>query len=327
MTPRARLFLDLALAYALFWASHTVYRGSTGVIQMCDSAYSLVTAEQLLKTGSLDLRPCIPADAERRKQMPGWIPGHDMPYQFLRYPNPNDLSGSQAVYYGYPLGSTVLSLPWVRHYVNDRGLTMFQPDGVPSYPVEGEVQLRVASRVSAFIVVLLYVVSRFFCPPQVAFLIAGGYAFASPVWSTLARALWSHTWMVFWLTAAIGVMLTARRIGPTSWRTDALLGLCMGTCLFWMGFCRQHAVVSAAAIGLYLLIHHRRMLAFSVAFGAVWAAALVAISIHKFGTTIPPTVYQPGAIDGKDTLNRFAWLMVSPSRGLLVYCPYLLVVG
>jgi hypothetical protein len=123
------------------------------------------------------------------------------------------------------------------------------------------------------------------------------------------------------------VLLTARRVTTPTWRSDALLGLGMGTCLFWMGFCRQHAVVSAAAIGLYLLIHHRRVLAFSVAFSAVWAAALVAVSMHTFGTNIPPTVYQPGAIDGKDVLNRFSWLMISPSRGLLVYCPYLLVVG
>lgn len=322
-----RLVLDLALAYLLFWASHTVYRQSTGVVQMCDSAYSLVTAEQLLKTGSLDLRSCVPADPEKRKLMPGWIPGHDLPYQFMRHPNPNDLSGSQAVYYGYPLGSTVLAMPWVRHYVNDRGLTTLRPDGVPDYQAEGEMQVRIASRVSALVVVLMYAVCRFLCPPLVAFGIAAGFAFASPVWSTLARALWSHTWMVFWLTAAIGVMLTARRIQHPTWRTDALLGLGMGTCLFWMGFCRQHAVVSAVGIGLYLLVHHRRMLALSIGFGLVWSSALVAVSMHTFGTAIPPTVYQPGAIDGKDVLNRFAWLLVSPSRGLLVYCPYMLVVG
>jgi hypothetical protein len=32
-------------------------------------------------------------------------------------------------------------------------------------------------------------------------------------------------------------------------------------------------------------------------------------------------------IDGKDVAERFFWLMCSPSRGLLVYCPFLLVVG
>lgn len=326
MTRRTRLLLDAALAAALFWASHAAYRSSNGVVQLCDSAYALVVAEQYLKTGSTDLRPCVPADPDRRKQMPRWVPGHDLPYQLVRHPNPNDLSGSQAVYFGYPLGTTVLSAPWVRQYTA-RGLSLFHPDGMPNEVAEGKLQVRVASQVSAAVVVLTYFVCRFLCPPAVAFLIAAGFAFASPVWSTLARALWSHTWMALWLTAAIGLLLTARRVLTPTWRTDSLLGVGMGTCLFWMVFCRQHGVVSAAAIGLYLLLHHRRLLVLSVASGAAWSAALVAVSLHAFGSVQPPSVYQPDTIDGQDVLNRFAWLMVSPSRGLLVYCPYVLVVG
>ena len=322
-----RLLLDIALAYLLFWGAHTVYRGSTGTIQMCDSTYSLVTAEKLLAAGSLNLIDCVPIDPAARQAMPGYRPDHDMPYHFIRHPLRPDTGVPQKVYYGYPLGSTVLSLPWVRHYVRDRGLTMIQPNGVPSYAIEGEVQLRVASRVAALTVVLFYVMCRSLCRPAVAFLIAAGFAFASPVWSTLARALWSHTWMVFWLSAAVVLLLTARRVKEPSWRTDALLGLGLGTALFWMTFCRQHAVFSAAAIGLYLLIHHRLLLAFTIACGGAWAAGLVAFSTHVFGTTIPPSVYAASTIDGHDVLNRFGWLMVSPSRGLLVFCPYLLVVG
>jgi hypothetical protein len=327
MTPRTRLLLDVALAYLLFWAAHTVYRGSTGVVQQCDSAYSLAVAERLLGAGTIEMRDCIPADPEARRAMPGYRDGHDMPYQFIRHPNPNDLSGSQKVYYGYPLGSTVLSLPWVRHYVRDRGFTMFLPSGVPNYAVENEVQVRVASRVAALTVVLLYGVCRFFCPPAAALPIAAGYAFASPVWSTLARGLWSHTWTVFMLTAAVTSLLVRRRLISPTWRSDLGLGFALGTAVFWMGFCRQHAVVSAAAIGAYLLLHHRRMLAFAVLGGGAWAAGLVAVSLHVFGTPLPPSVYDPNNMDGKDVLARFAALMASPSRGLLVFCPYLVVVG
>ena len=42
---------------------------------------------------------------------------------------------------------------------------------------------------------------------------------------------------------------------------------------------------------------------------------------------MPPSIYAAGMIDGQDVVNRFTWLMVSPARGLLVYCPYLAVVG
>jgi len=105
-------------------------------------------------------------------------------------------------------------------------------------------------------------------------------------------------------------------------RTDLGFGIALGTLLFWMLFTRMHGIFSAAAIGLYLLLHHRRLLLATLGMGSMWAMGLVAASLHFFGTFTPPSVYSPDTIDGHDVLNRFAWLMVSPSRGLLVYCPY-----
>ena len=329
MTSRraSRLLLDAALAYLLFWGSHTLYRTSTGIVQLCDSAYSLVVAQKWLTERTLDLAACVPADPELRRSMPGYIPENDMPYHFVRYGDPRHPDRPLAVYYGYPLGSTVLSVPWVRHYVRDRGLSLLGPDGLPSKPAEEEVQLRIASRVSAGVVVLFYALCRFWCPPLAAVLIAAGFAFGSPVWSTLARGLWSHTWMAFWLTAAILLLAARRRVAEASWRTDLLFGLGLGTVLFWVVFVRAQGVLSAAAIGAYLLLHHRRLLGFTVVGGGLWSAVLVALSLSYFGSPMPPSVYSPGSIDGRDVLDRFTWLLISPSRGLLVYCPYLAVVG
>jgi hypothetical protein len=323
MTSRraARLVFDIALAYLLFWGSHTVYRASTGIVQLCDSAYSLVVAQKWLAERTLDLSGCLPADPALRRTLPGYIPESDMPYHFVRYGDPPH------VYYGYPLGSTVLSVVWVRHYARDRGLALIKPDGLPDPKAEEEVQLRIASRLSAAIVVLFYVVCRFWCPPLAAFLIAAGFAFGSPVWSTLARGLWSHTWMVFWLTSALVLLAARRRIPDATWRTDLLFALGLGTALFWMVFVRAQGAFSAFAIGAYLLLHHRRLLVLAVLSGGAWSAVFVAMSLSYFGSPVPPSVYSAGSIDGQDVLNRFAWLMLSPSRGLLVFCPYLAVVG
>jgi hypothetical protein len=327
MSGRAgRLLLDAAFAYLLFWSAHTLYRGSTGIVQLCDSAYSLVVAQKWLSDRTLDLTGCVPADPVLRRGMPGYIPENDMPYHFVRHADPRSPS-AVAIYYGYPLGSTILSAPWVDHYARHRGLTLLLPDGRPNPKAEEEVQLRIAARVAAGVVVLSFVLARFFCPPAAAFLVAAGFAFGSPVWSTLARGLWSHTWMAFWLTAALACLAARRRVQDATWRTDVLLGLALGTCLFWAVFVRAQGVLSALAIGAYLLIFHRRLLLVTVLAGGVWAAGLVLASLSYFGTATPPLVYSAGSIDGRDVLNRFAWLMVSPSRGLLVYCPYLLVVG
>jgi hypothetical protein len=393
-SPRAlRLALDVGLACLLFWGAHAVYRGSTGHVQNCDSVYSLVVAEKLLADGTVNLTGCVPADETVRRTMAGYTPGHDLPYQLIRHPIKPRPGEPQAVYYGYPLGSTVLSLPFVEFSGVRRGLSMLHPDGRPNTPMEDVLQLRIAARVSAAVGVLSYVLCRFFCPPLVSLLIAAGFAFGSPVWSTLARSLWSHTWMVAWLSAAVVLLVARKRVGhsipeshpssppplwgrsargagrvgggcpssdavsspppadlrsatsPTggggekrtngygsprsgmTWRTDVFFGLTLGTALFWVLFVRAHGVFSAAAIGVYLLLHHRRTLLVTVAAGGVWSAALVAVSLIAFGTLTPPSVYSPDTIDGRDVLNRLFWLMASPSRGLLVYCPYVAAVG
>jgi hypothetical protein len=190
---------------------------------------------------------------------------------------------------------------------------------------ERELQVRLASRVAAGLVVVLYASARAVLPVWAALLAAAGFAFGSPVWSTLARAMWSHTWAAAWVAAAVGLLLAARRVNRPTWRSDLLLGIGLGTSLFWAGFCRQHTAISALAVGAYLLVWHRRLLAFTVLAGGVWAAGLVAISLQLFGTTLPPSVYSAGVIDGRDVADRLFWLMCSPSRGLLVYCPYLAV--
>lgn len=324
---RPRLALDVGLAVALFWAANAVYRSSHSTVQLCDSTYSLVVAEKFLTDRTLDLRSCIPADPAARAKMPGYQPGHDLPYHLVRRPDPRDPAAPPRVHYGYPLGSVVLSLPFVAHYARGKGMSTLGPDGVPSYEAEGEVQVRIASRVSALTVVLFFCIARFFCSPAVAGLIAAGFAFGSPVYSTLARALWSHTWMVFWLSVAVVLLVGLRRVRDATWKTDLAFGLGIGTSLFWAAFCRQHAVLSAAAIGVHLVLHHRRVLAFTIVGGGLWGGALVLLSHGYFGSTLPPSVYAANVIDGHDVLNRFAWLMVSPARGLLVYCPYLVVVA
>jgi hypothetical protein len=320
--------IDIALVVLLFFGAHAAYRDSTGHVQNCDSTYSLVVAEKLLAEGSVNLAGCIPVDPAARQAMQGYTPpGHDLPYQLIRHTDPRRPNDPPAIYYGYPLGSTLLSAPFVSAIESRKGLSAFHADGKPNTGVEDQLQLRIAATVSATIVALFYVMSRYFCSPWLSLLIALGFAFGSPVWSTLARSLWSHTWMVALLSGAIVTLLARRGIEQARWRSELALGVVLGSLLFWMLLTRAHGIFSAAAIGLYLLVHHRRLLGATLGTGTLWMMGLVAVSLHAFGTYSPPSVYSSETIDGRDIWNRFAWLMVSPSRGLLVYCPYLLVVG
>lgn len=306
-SPRqVRLALDVVLIWLLFWGAHDVYKGSKGHTQISDSQYSLAVSEQLLAGNAPDLTQCVK-------------PGDAMPYQLTRR--------GEAVYYGYPLGSSILSLPFVQRMDVSRGLSLFHLDGRLNAGMESLLQLKIAADLSAAVVVLFYVLCRFYCPPVPSAAIALAFAFGSPVWSTLSRALWSHTWMVALLSLALVLLEWRRRRENATRRTDLAFGIALGTVLFWMLFTRAHGIFSVLGIGCFLLLHHRRLLLFTGIAGALWVGAFVAISLEVFGTPTPPSVYSLATIDGHDVLNRFAWLMVSPSRGLLIYCPYLLVLG
>src|SRR6185312_3296936 len=305
-SPRQqRLVTDAACVCLLLLGSHAAYRASTGHVQNCDSVYSLIVGEKLLTTGSVNL-----GDSFQK----------DLPYQLIRRGDP------PAVYYGYPLGSTFLSLPFIEYAKLRRGASLLD-GGVPNTAAENALQLKIGAFVCAASVALFYILCRFYCSPLASFLIAAGFALGSPVWSTLARSMWSHTWMVALLSAALVLLAARRRVAPATARTDIACGIALGTLLFLMLFTRMHGIFSAAAIGIYLLLHHRRMLVATLLTGAAWSALFVAISWHEFGTPMPPSVYSAGTIDRQDVAYRFAALMLSPSRGLLIYCPYLLVVA
>jgi len=327
---RARLLvllLDVILAFTAFKISYRIYRESTGLVQLCDSAYSLLVAEKVLATGSTDLRETLSADPAARRKMQGFAPAGDLPYHFTYHVDPRHPEQPAAIYYGYPVGSIFLSLPFMKQYEEKGGASMVNPDGVPNLEAESLLQQKIACRIVAATVVLFYIIARFFCSPFVAFLLTLGFGLGSPAWSTLSRSLWSHTWMVFWLSAAIVLMLMAKRRESIRWASSLPLGLGLGTALFAMAVTRPHAVLSVGPIFLYAAIVDRRMLASAIVSSGLWAAGYVAACYSQFGIPMPPSVYEAGAIDGKEVFDRFTWLMISPSRGLLVYCPYLLAIA
>lgn len=321
-----RTLLEVGLVCAIFLSSLVIYRASTGAIQLCDSTYSLVLAEKLIRTGSFDLRSIVPADLAARKTMQGYVPDFDLPYHLMRTARPGKDGETGPIYYGYPIGSTILSLPLIKHDAVDRGSSLLDANGYADPFAEGKEQIEIATLVAASIVVLFYILARLFCGPVPSAMIALFFAVASPVWSTLSRSLWSQTWMTFWLTIAIILTVLPRFIGRGVW-SNVWVGLGIGTSLFWIIFCRPQGALSVVAIGIYLLLFERRILAVSLAAGGAWMAASVAASYHFFGSLTPPSVYRADLLTLADGLDRLFWILFSPSRGLLVFCPFIIPVA
>jgi hypothetical protein len=142
------------------------------------------------------------------------------------------------------------------------------------------------------------------------------FALATPVFANAAQALWSFTGEILCLALALFLALRARPL-------PAWAGVAAGAAFA----CRPTALAGAAAIGLALLATDRKGAA---RFAAGLGTALAAVCAAQFALYGHPL----GAYGAANTAHRaltadlargLAGVLASPSRGLLVFCPWVLL--
>lgn len=170
-----------------------------------------------------------------------------------------------------------------------------------------------ASIIASIASVLMYLVLRRDCgrwsiPLTLAF------AFGTNTWMISSQALWQHGTAE--LLIALALLLAVGKVSP--WRT-ALLG---AACVL-MTANRPPDGVIAVAFGIFTLWNQRRGALWLVVGGIVPLAAHLYYNIHfignlngAYGLESGRGFYQPG-------LAGVAGLLVSPSRGLLIFSPFL----
>ena len=173
-------------------------------------------------------------------------------------------------------------------------------------------RLAAALLAAASVALVLMAARRVASPPWAA---AGAlvYAFGTNTWVNSSQALWQHGLVELGFAGAILCLLRA------GGRRNALLaGACVGLSLA----ARPTSVLVAAVLALYFWRERR---ADSRYFLAPLAAVAVALLWYNIGTLSQPT---GGYTTSRLTLpspERLFGLLVSPSRGLLVYCPLALL--
>ena len=185
-------------------------------------------------------------------------------------------------------------------------------------PVPGGVT---AALISAAAVVLFFLVLRDRLGVRTALVASGLLGFATPVWSVAADATWPHT-------------LTTLGILGSAWAADRgrwwLVGI-FGGVLLWG---RLHAAVVCAAVGLGVAWSRRRPgVAWRIGTSATVALGLVsAWTRWMYGSWDPTSGYRAGdfvrgaagyALD----VGNYLGFVVSADRGLVWWCPLLLVLG
>ena len=275
-----------------------------------DSHYTLLLSERIWRHGSFALDPHF---AHPERHWPGApVDATNLPYQVYRHDG--------HVRYFYPPGASVLSVPFVAA-LNLAGISSTDTRRGYAQDREERMQGMIAGLVTALTAGLLFLLAaRWLDPPRAAAL-ALAAAFGTSLWSAASRAVWSHTWAVFLLAAALVHLARATREG------GRLRPVLLGTLMSWMYFARPTMSLSIVAIGLWVLLQEPRRVPALAATGLAWLALFVAFAKSTSAGWLPPYYLQSGAFDPGRLPAGLAGLLVSPARGLLVYSPVLLVVA
>ncbi|TLD70434.1 hypothetical protein FEM03_11945 [Phragmitibacter flavus] len=174
-----------------------------------------------------------------------------------------------------------------------------------------------ASFLASVACILMYLVLRRECGSW-SLPLALVFAFGTNTWMTSSQALWQHGTAQFLI--ALALLLTV----PTASRLRTVL---LGTVCVLIAANRPPDALLAGAFVLFTLWSQRRDALWLLAGAAVPLAALLYYNLHFVGHYAgsyalgrpPDNFFQPG-------LSGLAGLLISPSRGLLVFSPFLVFV-
>jgi hypothetical protein len=175
-----------------------------------------------------------------------------------------------------------------------------------------------ASLIAAVSVAVFLVLAEKLTSRRTALLLTAVYAFGSPTWSTSSQALWQHGTSEL-LTIA-GLLCLIQAEGTPDRKMPAQAGL-------WAGLSvaiRLSNAMFLAIVAVYVL-RSRWSVARKVVFAgcaAVPVGILLVYNFRIFGSA--GGSYPTGWLLHGNFLAGLAGLLVSPSRGLLVFCPVFL---
>jgi hypothetical protein len=292
--------IDRAVAVAIVLLLVLVYNSNGREIGSYDSQPTKFAARELLRRGTLSLNHvvgAVPAYSDR----PSFVLSRDGRYRSAYSPVPAVLAASIA----YPL-------------VKLRLLDLASPAAPAIIAVTG------ASLLTAIAVALLYLAARRRLPRARAVLLAAGLGLGTGLWPLVSRTLWAHE------TAILGMAIAVAAFWTTEDRLSGRAAICAALGLALAGLARpQLAPMIAVMLAGICARASRRAAIAAIGIVATAAAAMMLINWQWFGAPFgAQTVLQATTNSLHGTSGWFTWgieghagLLISPSRGLLVFSP------
>jgi hypothetical protein len=282
----------------LFLLTAFVYY-QTPVHYLSDSSYSLLMDEAILHHGTPDMR----AYEVPREQSAAFI-NHGYMWTI-------DIVKGRLLYL-YPWGGALLSLPAVALF-NADGIRV-APHGIYLENHEQRMQMILTTIICALIVWIVLETAALILPLGWSLAIALSAAFGTQLLSSSSRDLWPQNWYLLLVIISIWLLLKARP-------RPAL----MGTMLAWACFARPPGVPVAMMVGLYMFVEYGwRRFAACAAAGAAWSTAFAVVTLFFFGQ-LTSLKYDGGFEFPHGFGFRLESILLSPSRGLLVFVPVILL--
>jgi hypothetical protein len=296
--PKTDLFAGLVifiLTCSIFVLSHNH--------QVNDSKYSMLVSESVLHHGTFTLDRYVFPDYGKLNGA-GWGGIYHL----------EEVDGH--VYYYFPPGSSILSLPWVA-VMNAFGISASNVDGTHNLRSETIIQASLAAILMAAFACLVFFSSRLLLPLSWSVLIAFGTAFGTQVLSTASRGLWSDTWGIL-LVGFVVYILLAHECGRRQIRP-----MLLATLLAWSYFVRPTNSLAVVAVTAYIFLFCRSLFIRYIAVGIAWLIGFITYSWFHFGHALP-SYFLASRLDFHSFWIALPGNLVSPSRGLLVFVPVII---
>jgi hypothetical protein len=298
------------VAAAVFVAAWACYL--PGNLACADSMWSIPTAVSLIDEHNPDLDEYLPILRARSFVLTQQVRGR----YYTIYPFGTSVMAAPAVVLLRPIAAAVRRFApsvWSRleRTHAERGCSPL--DAEPVIALHAWTEHITASAIVAAVVVVVFFIAARDTPLPAAVAIALVLGFGTSAWSTASRALWQHGPSMLLLALALLIQLRGGR-------------------MFWVGallasayVVRPTNLIPLAAGAAWILLSRPRELPPFLA-GAAGVLLLFVWSNERiYGAWLPPYYrpgfYSPNAFKGE----ALAGVLVSPSRGLFVFSPILLL--
>ncbi len=265
-----------------------------------DPRYTLIVSQSIIENGTIQL------NTYQNDRIWGATANFDADLNILEY---------NGRYYNYfPLGPSLLSVPAVL-ITKAVGWDMrLAQDNINAQRL-----------LSSFSIVLLlwivYFTTRLLLNPRDSLVITAVSLFGSTLISTLSVALWSVNFSVIFIGLALWLILRYE-VG----KSDTVHPAALGMLLFLAFFCRAASAAFILPVFLYLLFKNWRQMMQTAVSAAIPLALFLLYSQYEFGSWLP--IYYSVArfqVQRTPLWLALAGHLVSPSRGIFVFVPTLIL--